>query len=96
MTPLVTHSYSLLTACGKTMQEPSGTLESPFYPHSSPSIDGESCEWRITATHGEKIVLNISDMDLPEAENCESNYLEVRDGYWPKSALLGKSPFPLF
>lgn len=71
------------------MQEPTGSLESPFYPHSSPSIDGESCEWRITATHGEKIVLNISDMDLPESESCESNYLEIRDGYWPKSPLLG-------
>lgn len=27
-----------------------------------PSAEPESCEWRITATHGEKIVLNITDL----------------------------------
>ena len=73
------------------MQEPLGSLESPFYPHSSPPSEGESCEWRITATHGERILLNVTDMDLPLTENCESDFLEIRDGYWPKSPLLGES-----
>lgn len=85
--------------CGRTLQEPSGVLESPYYPHSSPPIDGESCEWRITATHGERIVLNLTDIDLPESPSCEMDYIEIRDGYWHKSPLLGKSlcnfPFPL-
>ena len=70
------------------MQEPSGSLQSPFYPHSA--AENEACEWRITATHGERIILNISDVDLPETEDCESSYLEIRDGYWFKSPLLGE------
>jgi tolkin protein len=74
------------------MQEPTGSLESPFYPHSSPPSEGESCEWRITATHGERIVLNVTDLDLPASENCETDFVEIRDGYWPKSPLLGESP----
>lgn len=77
-------------SCGRTLQEPTGSLESPFYPHSSPPIDGESCEWRITGTHGERIVLNLTDIDLPDSPGCEKDYLEIRDGYWHKSPLLGK------
>lgn len=43
----------------------------------------------LKATHGERIVLNISDLDIAESEACEQDYLEIRDGYWPKSPLLG-------
>lgn len=64
-------------------------MESPDYPSSSPPEEGEHCEWRITATHGEIIVLNITDLDVFESENCETDFLEIRDGYWPKSPLLG-------
>ncbi|CAG2171053.1 unnamed protein product [Oppiella nova] len=74
--------------CGRTMQEPNGALESPDYPKSSPPPEGEHCEWRITATHGEKIVLNVTDLDIYESDNCETDFLEIRDGYWPKSPLL--------
>jgi hypothetical protein len=40
-------------------------------------------------THGEKIILNITLLDLPETSSCETDYLEVRDGYYVKSELLG-------
>ncbi|KAF0297908.1 Tolloid-like protein 2 [Amphibalanus amphitrite] len=56
------------------------------------NCSGHSCEWRITATHGERIVLNISDLDIHSSDGCETDYLEVRDGYWHHSALLGCSP----
>ena len=49
-----------------------------------------TCQWRITATHGEKIVLNITQIDIPESADCYMDYLEVRDGHWLNSALLGK------
>lgn len=87
-------------ACGRTLQEPTGALASPFHPglrdnsleangnngsaqsssnnHTAHIISttslmnsgtasnhegvvGEKCEWRIVATHGETIILNISD-----------------------------------
>ena len=76
--------------CGRTMQEPNGVLDSPDYPKSSPPPEGEQCEWRITATHGERIVLNVTDLDIYESDSCETDFLEIRDGYWPKSPLLGE------
>lgn len=81
---------NLRAECGKTIQDSAGVIVSPSYPHSSPPPEGEYCEWRITATHGERIVLNITDLDVYESNDCENSYLEVRDGYWIKSTLLGK------
>ncbi|XP_042905263.1 bone morphogenetic protein 1 [Parasteatoda tepidariorum] len=77
-------------SCGKSLQNPSGILSSPEYPNSNPPSDGERCEWRITATQGERIILNVTEIDLRLSDNCETDYLEVRDGYWYKSPLLGK------
>ncbi|XP_076317965.1 tolloid-like protein 1 [Tachypleus tridentatus] len=76
--------------CGKTLQHPNGSISSPKYIDFPPPPEGEQCEWRITATHGEKIVLKIFDLDIFESEDCETDYLEVRDGYWYKSPLLGR------
>ena len=61
---------------------------------------GDQCQWRILATHGEKIILNITRLDIPASQDCLQDYLEVRDGYWAKSPLLGRlcgstSPPPL-
>lgn len=72
--------------CGHTIQEPSGTLTSPHY---SPP-EGQHCEWRITATHGERIVLNITELDMHDSPKCDSDYLEIRDGYWIRSPMLGR------
>lgn len=71
--------------CGRTHQENSATITSPVGKH-----ENERCEWRIEATHGERIVLNITELDLYKSENCRSDYLEIRDGYWHKSPLLYK------
>ncbi|XP_064618038.1 tolloid-like protein 1 isoform X2 [Liolophura sinensis] len=72
-------------SCGRTLQEPSGSF--------SYSPEGKSdsiCQWRISATHGEKIVLNITALDIPESHNCQHDYLEVRDGFYVRSPLLGR------
>jgi len=57
----------------------------------SPSEQPEKCEWRITATHGERIVLNITDLDIFHSDDCRQEYIEIRDGYWIKSPLIGQS-----
>lgn len=49
-----------------------------------------ACQWRISGTHGEKIVVNITSMMFATAD-CSTDYLEVRDGHWYKSPLVGKS-----
>ncbi|KFB52683.1 AGAP003702-PA-like protein [Anopheles sinensis] len=76
--------------CGRTFQENSATFTSPSYYSTQPLTEPERCEWRITATHGERIVLNITDLDIYKSNSCRSDYLEIRDGYWHKSPILGK------
>ncbi|XP_063851508.1 protein tolkin-like [Scylla paramamosain] len=76
--------------CGRTYQESSAVFSSPSYVNSAPPPGGEKCEWRITATHGEAIVLNITSMDIFKSDGCSTDFLEVRDGYWHKSPSLGR------
>ncbi|XP_037045819.1 tolloid-like protein 1 [Bradysia coprophila] len=76
--------------CGKTFQDNSATFASPNYHLSTPSNEPQACEWRITATHGETIVLNITDLAIFKSNNCRTDYLEIHDGYWHKSKVLGR------
>ncbi|XP_021025680.1 tolloid-like protein 1 [Mus caroli] len=75
-------------ACGETLQESSGNLSSPGFPNGYPSYT--HCIWRVSVTPGEKIVLNFTTMDLYKSSLCWYDYIEVRDGYWRKSPLLGR------
>lgn len=52
----------LVPECGRTFQENSASFTSPSYYSLVPPSEPERCEWRITATHGERIVLNITDL----------------------------------
>ena len=78
-------NFYLILACGRTLQEPSGQFSSPTATSSS-----QHCQWRISATHGEKIHLNITSLNLPQSDSCENDYLEVRDGHYALSNLIGK------
>ncbi|XP_076463979.1 tolloid-like protein 1 [Babylonia areolata] len=71
--------------CGRTLQDSSGKFS-----HQPTRGESQLCQWRISATHGEKIVLNVTQLDIPRSYNCEQDYLEVRDGYYIKSPLLGR------
>ncbi|XP_072240945.1 dorsal-ventral patterning tolloid-like protein 1 isoform X1 [Leuresthes tenuis] len=75
-------------ACGETLQESTGNFSSPGYPNGYPSYT--HCVWRISVTPGEKIVLNFTTMDLYKSSLCWYDYIEVRDGYWRKTPLLGR------
>ena len=77
------------------MQASSGKFSSPpikTQPDNNDVIppDPDLCQWRISATHGEKIVLNVTALDLPSGGDCETDYIEVRDGHWLHSAMLGE------
>ncbi|KAJ8911951.1 hypothetical protein NQ315_012762 [Exocentrus adspersus] len=74
--------------CGRTYQANSATFSAPIYNDNIPE-EGTKCEWRITATHGERIVLNITNLDIEKSQDCKTDYIEVRDGYWHKSQVLG-------
>lgn len=50
-------------SCGRTFQENSGSFWSPNYYNSNQSGNlTEICEWRITATNGERIILKIENL----------------------------------
>lgn len=74
-------------ACGRTFQATYGT----FSPPEGNEYTRESiiCEWRIQATHGEKIILNVTQLDIEKSTNCSTDYIEIRDGYWHHSTRLG-------
>ncbi|KAJ8980749.1 hypothetical protein NQ317_013754 [Molorchus minor] len=74
--------------CGRTYQANSATFSPPLYTDNVPE-EGVKCEWRITGTHGERIVLNITNLDIEKSADCKTDYIEVRDGYWHKSPILG-------
>lgn len=86
---ILSYNFFYLKECGKTFQDSTGAFSSPNF-HNPVVTDGEKCEWRITATHGERIVLNITDIDIHKSNNCRTDYLEIRDGYWHKSPILGR------
>ncbi|NP_001084377.1 tolloid-like protein 2 precursor [Xenopus laevis] len=75
-------------ACGETLQDSSGNFSAPGYPSGYPSYT--HCIWRISVTPGEKIILNFTTMDLFKSRLCWYDYIEIRDGYWRKAALLGR------
>lgn len=83
----------IISACGRTLQDSIGQFS-----HSPSPEKEELCQWRISATHGEKIVLNITALDIPvssrypeitDGEQCDLDYLEVRDGHYVMSKLIG-------
>ncbi|TRY80941.1 hypothetical protein TCAL_04726 [Tigriopus californicus] len=84
--------------CGRTYLDTKlvfGSPQNPSYTGSprhlqKPYQMGDRCVWRIISTHGENIVLNVTSLDIPPSNGCQTNYLEIRDGYWSRSELLAR------
>lgn len=55
----------------------SGKFASPYYPSSYPV--NINCEWYITASEGNSIVLTIEAFDMELSDGCNKDYLEVRE-----------------
>ncbi len=69
---------------------PTGRITVP----ESENLAAGSCVWRIIGTKGERVSLNISSLQLPNTRSvvCDKekqNYLELRDGHYEKSRLIG-------
>ncbi|NP_999728.1 bone morphogenetic protein 1 homolog precursor [Strongylocentrotus purpuratus] len=75
-------------SCGRTLLESTGNFSSPEWPG---QYDGDqTCVWRISVTPGETISLQFTGFELVGSDGCWYNYLEVRDGHWRHSPLLGR------
>ncbi|XP_046963116.1 tolloid-like protein 1 [Vanessa cardui] len=75
--------------CGKTFLGNSGWFNSPGWGTDTPATP-DRCEWRIVATHGERVVLNITEIDIHKSDGCRSEWVEVIDGYMPDATVLGR------
>ncbi|KAG7199007.1 hypothetical protein KM043_013159 [Ampulex compressa] len=70
--------YSPLnSACGGNYSSPSGTVASPGYPESYPL--GSECIWILKNSPGNRVSLSFSNFELEQSENCDLDYLEIRE-----------------
>ncbi|KAM9456037.1 bone morphogenetic protein 1b isoform 1-T1 [Clarias gariepinus] len=74
--------------CGESLQDSFGNFSSPGFPNEYAAYT--HCIWSISVTPGEKIILNFTSMELYQSNLCRYDYVEVRDGYWRKSPLIGR------
>ncbi|KAH9514855.1 Dorsal-ventral patterning tolloid-like protein 1 [Bulinus truncatus] len=71
------------SACGATLRNPHGSLHYVYKPERR-----KECQWRIVASYGERLQLNITTVNIKHSDNCENNSLVIRDGHDIKSPLL--------
>src|SRR5882762_8963650 len=70
------------------MIQEKGTLISPNYPGEYPP--NKECLWRITVPENFLVVLRFQSFVTEHDDDCDYDYVEVRDGHSPENALLGK------
>lgn len=73
-------SYNLIdctAACGGTYTSFQGKIASPGYPNTYP-LNAE-CIWILNNSPGNKLSLTFSKFDLQQSENCDLDYLEIRE-----------------
>ncbi|XP_050435751.1 cubilin [Adelges cooleyi] len=84
-------SYISLTksqACGGNFFTPEGFIKSPNYPDEYPN--SKDCSWVITVPVTNQIELNFTSFMLEESMDCRFDYVEVRNGGYASSPLIGK------
>ncbi|XP_040577951.1 cubilin [Lepeophtheirus salmonis] len=84
-------SYSIMNGsrvCGGDYYTEVGFIRSPGWPENY--IHGANCEWTITVPQGQQILLNITNFQLEPHEDCIMDYLEIRNGGYMTSPLIGK------
>ncbi|KAF8777573.1 Cubilin like protein [Argiope bruennichi] len=86
-----TASYEFLDlkeACGGTYYRESGVIKSPGFPERYPH--NAHCIWILKGKAQRQITLNATTFNLEEHNNCRYDYLEIRNGEYETSPLIGK------
>ncbi|XP_053408750.1 cubilin-like isoform X2 [Mercenaria mercenaria] len=76
------------TLCGSAYTDLTGVITSPNFPDGYPHQ--RECTWTITAPEGNQILINVTDFNLENHPNCNYDYLEIRNGGYGSSPLVGK------
>lgn len=69
--------FKHFSACGGNLSSFAGKFASPFWPNTYPS--NVECIWIIKASPGNSITITIRELDIEESDNCNNNYLEIRE-----------------
>ncbi|GFT16866.1 cubilin [Nephila pilipes] len=72
--------------CGGSVSGVDAQITSPGYPNSY--APNTICHWLISVPPGETMTLTVEDLRMEE--NCEKDFLTIRNGYHMTSPLLGK------
>lgn len=83
---LSAYAYLMDDYCGGYYTSLRGRFTTPHYPSSYPvNID---CTWLIDASQGNRIQVTFESMDLEDSDDCNNDYVEIRD-YQDYDQLLG-------
>ncbi|XP_044726579.1 cubilin-like [Chrysoperla carnea] len=74
--------------CGRPYFASYGAFSSPGYPDGYPR--NKDCAWTITVPNGLQIMLNITDFEIEQHLDCRFDFLEIRNGGYETSPLIGK------
>ncbi|KAK9396207.1 cubilin [Crotalus adamanteus] len=81
-------SLNASTVCSHEYMTASGVLTSPNYPNNYP--DKMVCIYKIHVSNNKQIALHFTNFSLENGAMCLQDYLEIRDGGYETSPLLGK------
>uniref|UniRef100_A0A3B4F981 Cubilin n=1 Tax=Pundamilia nyererei TaxID=303518 RepID=A0A3B4F981_9CICH len=82
-------SINATTDCGQTFTTPTGSFSSPNYPQYYPN--SRDCIFKIIVDVNMQIMLNFTDFELEGLHpSCSFDFVEIRDGGFETSPLIGK------
>ncbi|KAG7527098.1 cubilin [Solea senegalensis] len=82
-------SIDASTDCGETFTSPTGSLSSPNYPSNYPN--NRDCVFKIILQVNVQIMLNFTNFELEGSPpSCGLDFVEIRDGGYETSPLIGK------
>uniref|UniRef100_A0A2H8TEF1 Cubilin n=1 Tax=Melanaphis sacchari TaxID=742174 RepID=A0A2H8TEF1_9HEMI len=81
-------SLNKAQACGGNFFTREGFIKSPNFPNEYPKL--KDCTWIINVPVTNQIELNITHFLLEESLDCRFDFVEIRNGGYPTSPLIGK------
>ncbi|KAK2886327.1 cubilin [Channa argus] len=82
-------SINATTDCGQTFTSPTGSFSSPNYPDNYPN--NRDCIFKIIVELNMQIMLNFTHFELEGSPpSCSFDFVEIRDGGYETSPLIGK------
>ncbi|XP_075068011.1 cubilin [Mixophyes fleayi] len=81
-------SINASTACDVAYTKETGVFTSPNYPNNYPN--NRECVYTLTAEINKQIMLNFTSFSLERSSDCARDYVELRDGGYHTSPLLGR------